>query len=463
MKFIIGNSAVNELDKSKFLGFTIDADQFEGDYHTSCLEELNNEKVINLCRELRPATIRIGGSGIEKMYFLDKDPEGNKPLPENFHFSMDKEKCDALGEFCKKVGAELMLSFPVKYGDVENATRFADYFINVRKDQVPFLEFGNEPDWGWGELVTTYPEKVRKFYEAMTPLFPGKQWIAGYGGRNFPGGVCSPDNTEYMNLLKECGDFIDIFSAHYYVTSSRKPYASLELMMGEFGANIENSRINDLRGLFELFGLNKQVAINEFNSFANKGLEGVSTTMAAATWLADFIGNLAKSGAYVNNIQCGFAKHHGDQPFWRYSMIDTRDGQCRVKPHYYAFYLWSRMMGSKVLPVYAPPSHPVTVHATLSEENADEVCILVVNKDLKDSVDVCVRVLDRCIDRSIQTYELCAESPTSEFAGINGITVNEDGIMNKIMPLEEGTIFEGSINVSVKPCSVKLIKAVMKK
>lgn len=190
------NQTIRELDRTKFLGFTLDADQFEGDHKTSCMWELTHPTIINLCKELKPATIRIGGSGIEHLQFTDHDPDGKMPLKEGMKYSVDKAKCDALGELCKATGAGLMLSFPVQLGDVDNATRFVDYFVNQRKDHVPFLEFGNEPDWGWKQPEgKTYPEKVRTFHEAMAPLFPGKEWIAGYGGRSFPAGACNPDTT----------------------------------------------------------------------------------------------------------------------------------------------------------------------------------------------------------------------------------------------------------------------------
>lgn len=60
----------------------------------------------------------------------------------------------------------------MRYGDIDSARRLARYFIHERQDPVPFLEFANEPDWGWEEDLPSYPDQALRFHKELAPLFP---------------------------------------------------------------------------------------------------------------------------------------------------------------------------------------------------------------------------------------------------------------------------------------------------
>jgi hypothetical protein len=456
LKAYVSMSIIQRLDPSCFLGFTIDADQFEGDEQQSCFRDLTDPVIRNLCAELRPATIRIGGAGIDRLYFSPTD----EVVHDADRFTIHKDTCDALIDFCASVEASLMLSFPVRNGDIEHAIRFVDYFVRQRRVAVPFLEFANEPDWGWKGCTETYPALVEAFYAAMAPRFPGKQWIAGYGGRSFPFGICYPDSAQYMRFIERCGALIDVFSAHYYVDSSNAPTSSLALLLQPGATDIEWARIRELRMLLDLAGLgSRRIAINEFNTFASQGLENVSNTMAAALWTADFIGNLARSGAYANNLQCGFGRQHGRQRFWRYAMIDTRGAAPVVNPHYYAFYLWSRFMGRCVLPVMLPARTPlpVSIHVT-TDDAGTSLQVMLINKDVKEAYTIELAGIERALPDGYEVYELRAPAVDSRQAAINGCTVQEDGKLPHLKPRHVQHA-HGVLRYTLRPASVVVLRS----
>jgi len=446
---------IAKTDPKRFLGFCIDADQFEDAEQESCLWELKSPVVQNLCRELAPATIRLGGSGIERIEFVENQSAPHK-MSDPHHFLFDHEKADAVGEFCRATNADLMLSIPIRDGDVENAIRMADYFIHERKDPVPFIEMGNEPDWGWGASGKLYTERVTAFYEAMKERFPDQKWIGGYGGRSYPFGICHPDSDAYREFVAACGSMIDIFSTHYYTCSANRDYSSVDFMLDRWATDIKANRVNELNRILHHAGLGqKEITINEFNTFASQGIDGVSNAMPAAVWLADIVGNMAKAGSPINNIQCGFGRKHGHYEFWRYAMIDTSDHQIRINPHFYAFYLWSRMMGNEHLLSYGANTHPVTCHATRRDGC---LRIMLINKDPDESheVELQIAALPASALRNFEIYSLNSEANPNNAASINGAGVDATGCMAAVPP-QAHTVEQDTLSVSVPACSVLVV------
>ena len=448
------NRIIARTDPRRFLGFCIDADQFEGDAHESCMWEMDNPVVRTLCKELAPATVRLGGAGIERIEFVDDETATPTPR-DSYNFVFGTKKADSFGEFCKEIGADIMLSIPIKNGDVDNARRFAEYFVHQRRDAVPFVEMGNEPDWCWSHGNDDFVERVRRFHEVLAPRFPGQAWIGGYGGRSYPFGVCNPDSAPYMRFIEECGDIVDLFSVHYYACSANRPYSTKEYLLDQYGADIAFTRLNELKRLMKQYGHDaKGITVNEFNTFASQGIDGISNSMMAAVWLADIVGNMAEAGSAVNNIQCGFGRTHGRYQFWRYAMIDTQGHAIRVNPHYYAFYLWSRMMGNEHLFCCRQRTHPVNCHATRRE---GAVTIMLTNKDLHagHEVEVDLSPMSALVNRC-ELFTIQGDAPESRDAAINGVSVDEQGSMGSAPP-EALPVHDGRIRVALAPCTVSLV------
>jgi hypothetical protein len=182
--------------------------------------------------------------------------------------------------------------------------------------------------------------------------------------------------------------------------------------------------------------------------------------MSAALWTADFIGNLARSGAYANNIQCGFGRQHGKLNFWRYAMIDSRDDSPAVNPHYYAFYLWSRLMSRCVLPVMipSPVPVPVAIHVT-TDDRGRSLQVMLINKDLKRAYNIELSCIEQAmIDDVFEAYELCASTPDSRQAAINGCAVQENGEMLRLEPLSVQST-HGVLRYALQPASVVVLRS----
>lgn len=366
------------IQRDNFLGFTLDIDQFGGSDEESCISDFRRPELVALFAEVRPASIRIGGGGIEHTTYTADGSPGEDVC--GGPVQLTPGKLQALVEFTKAVSSRLILSCPMRSDRaLADSHAIFSYAIRDLKAPVAALEMSNEPDWGWNSAMTEYGARTLKWHAALAPEFPGLPWLAGFGGRSFPSGICMPDSVPYLEFMEQAGHVIDILTSHYYVTSSRRPYASAELLMLPASADILVGRVHEQRLVQTVAGLRKPVSINEFNSFAFKGKEAVSNRVAAALWLADFIGSLVKAGTVWNCLQCGFGKQHGEQPFWRYALVDTRGPQLVIAPHYWAFLLWQRFMFTEIIAVARQPHPAIAVHASRSSETG-QLRLLLINK-----------------------------------------------------------------------------------
>lgn len=363
---------ISQRENERFLGFTIDADQLRGDSEMSCLSELNNEALIILLKELRPATVRLGGTGID---YTCVSKRSDDPLPPGkYYVCLDSRKCDAISDFCRGVGASLVLGLPTMQNNGNEALEMARYFAERFTGLVTYFELGNEPEL-WPNRGVDYVSKVITLSDSLKKEFPKIGIIAGY--------KWLIPYTKVMELVEKTAGSVDVYSSHFYACSSVSKNANTPFLLDECSTNVCHSGLAKAKFFIDTHSPNSTVGCTEFNTFSSKGVDGLSNAGDAALWTADFIGSLFQHGCSINHLQCGFARQHGKQPFWQYAMIDTRHG-IRINPHYYSFLFWNRFMGTKLYSVLCNEPRWISAYATSSDGasiGTGNVRIMIINKN----------------------------------------------------------------------------------
>jgi hypothetical protein len=186
------------------------------------------------------------------------------------------------------------------------------------------------------------------------------------------------------------------------------------------------------------------VRMTEANSIYWGGKPGVSDTLAAAVWGADFMFQLAEAGWQGVNF-------HGGSRGMVYSPIALgTDGAATARPLYQGMLFFAEAMAARMLPVRLSPRTGLRGYAMRGPAGGLRVAIT--NKSLTDSA----RVMIAADADKPALLRLTGPDPAATAVAI-GDQVAARGNRDWRRPLEAAETKEAAFTVAVAPCSAVLI------
>ena len=156
-------------------------------------------------------------TGITIFRFPGGDAPGYHWETTTFDFRTDRPhmfpmaKYDNVVDYCKVVGAQLVIQINLESGTPEEAAEWVRYTNKELGFYVKYWELGNEPYGDWDKSHRTaeeYAEDLKVYSEAMKAVDPTIKLGAAYSG----------DYFKYWDktVLSKAGEYIDFVSYHWY-------------------------------------------------------------------------------------------------------------------------------------------------------------------------------------------------------------------------------------------------------
>jgi hypothetical protein len=408
-----------------------------------------NTSLIAFLTTLSPSGIlRIGGNSSDFSHWAP-DKGAVQPPPQGtpvdqFVVAPQKQsrittaEIDDLAAFSKKLGWKVIYGLNLTTGSPAEGADEALYVVNALGSQLVAIQIGNEPDLnhlgmrpaGWNfdiyfDQWSSMANAVRQRAPAVTFAGPDTagmgKWVPELAAKaanqlvmltthNYPGGSSLAPNATIDNLLRP------------------KPASVERLEKVAFAA--KQARI--------------PVRMSECNSFSHGGKAGVSDTLAAALWAAEYMLVVAGSGFAGVNF------HTGQSP---YSAIHLNsDGNLVARPLFYGMLFAQQFAGAQFC--QSDFSQSGTNSSVFAATKGNRTLIALFNKDKSP---VSFQVNSGHQGKSGRVWRL-AGPDVAATSGVTlaGSTVGSDG---SFRPTDNETVTaaDGKFTVSLPPYSAALI------
>lgn len=363
----------------------------------------DNEQLIQLFRRLNPqGVLRIGGNTSDAAVwsgYRGALPEARSRMhgPDgNSAFVLKPESLHTLGGFLEATGWRLVFGVNLRIGIPEMAVELARAVRRAVADRLLAIQIGNEPN----DLEPRYPYAA---YDAAREPYAQALRAAG-----LPlGGPDTGANTDWvLHYAKEHGGESVLLSRHYYRDAAS--HGSITDMLSgdaEFLADV--TRIVQAGAARRL-----PFRLTEANSYYDGGRDGVSNVFAAALWGCDFMLSAAQRGAEgihfhggtLQSVETSLGRaakvaSAGGSLFDRRRAVSSHyapiagdlETGFQPQPLYYGMQLAQRFAGAQF--VGGRLNAAGANLAAYAARRADELLIVLVNKDMSRDAEVSVRGL----------------------------------------------------------------------
>ena len=391
-----------------------------------------NQAYVRLVRQLGgQGVIRVGGNTSD---FSSYEANGQaKSLPKGT--VTNEANLRELRSFLDATGWRLIWGLNLGSDQIGNAVEQARAVAGIMGDKLIALEIGNEPDLfpnqnhrPQGYDFALWLSDYRRYKAAIRAVLPR----AAFAGPDLAGTV------DWMEQFARQDSDIALLTAHHYITGQANPAATLETMLAP------NLRYRAALARFQAAAkaAGKPWRMCETASFSGGGKDGVSNTFAAALWALDYLLELAAYGCAGVNMETG-VNHLG----WisHYSPIgDDLKGNYTAAPEYYGLQAFAQMPKGELLAVDCKAGGiNLAAHAT---RRGNQLCVAVINKDLKQDADVSLAAAGRMI-RISDRMRLQAPS----------ITEKSDISLRRDMAKDTVRMMESTLRFSVPAASAMLV------
>jgi hypothetical protein len=379
-----------------FIGFSFEFQAVRA--YTGANPHAINPVLVRLIRNLAPGQtpiLRIGGNSTDGSWW---PAPGVTPSP-GINYTLTRSWLATTRMLAADAGARLILGLNLKLGSRGEIAAEARAFTKGIGDRlIDAFEIGNEP-----ELYPIVPYYYRQPGEV--PVYPRPR---GYGFRAYTREISTFTKVLRGNPLAGPATGQSPWLAHLpklfaaapdlkVVTYHRYPLIRCFTKPGDPGypsiPNLLSLRASRglLRGASEAIALAHRLGalfrVDELNSVACRGQEGVSDTFASALWVLDTLFVLSRAGVDGVNIHT-----------WRGSDGKLFDMHYRhhrwvgsVQPEYYGMLMFARAAppGSRLEPVTQSSAGRVRAWAVLAPGGSQRVVLI--NDDLRGARWVIVR------------------------------------------------------------------------
>ncbi|XP_077534533.1 heparanase [Haemaphysalis longicornis] len=347
--FSVDLGAPAHIVDDKFVSFNLDSALFQRSWEWLELE-LENPRLVALCRALAPSLLRMGGSTSNLLLFNEKnrstpDPvrdwQNNVLFPEHKGpLIMHGDDWIRLNRFIKDIGWELLFSLNGlnrRSGawDSSNAVRLLRF-----SDQLKF-----RVHWQLGSgLETTglvHPDELARDYGALRHLllfWPAKGKLVGPDIRD-----TSAEALSFLDgFIEDAYKSVDAVTFHYH--HYEQPTGTVSDLLNPTTLSGLSSSIQQMWAVLKRNGLRKSLWITEAASAAGDGLLAISDTYASSLVWLDTLGTAARQGVSV---------------VFRQDLVQGHNrllaDEFRPLPDYWVSLVHKRLVGARVLQLRVHP------------------------------------------------------------------------------------------------------------
>jgi hypothetical protein len=327
-----------------------------------------NTVLQNMIKLLGTGILRIGGNSVENSVFTF-----NKRNKRTGQDTITADDIDRVFSFANKTGWKVIFGLNLGKFDPKLAAIETQYAWKY-KSQIHSFEIGNEPNhfinhqtrdssWGYPEFKTEFETYIKTISDLVPDaLFSGPATASKY-------------NPWFVNFANDESNKVCLLSHHHYPMSPQKGSVSMILSKKLM------STISDLfNNLVKISAdHNKRFRLAECNSVYNGGLAGVSNSFASALWGADFMFNLAQSGAVGINFHTGATN--------AYTPISFAKGIYTAKPLFYGMMLFRLGGKGNLLPLKVSDTL-ANIRCYAVRDSLGEVILTIINKDTLSSYNI---------------------------------------------------------------------------
>jgi hypothetical protein len=395
MTIQVGGTAVGRPVAPGFVGMSVEFPAVRT--YTGLDPNAINPVFVQLIRNLAPGedpVVRIGGNSTDATWL---PAPGVHPTP-GIHNTITKRWLAIIRNLAEETKARLILGLNLKLNSAsEIAAEAHAYLTGIGAQHIEAFEIGNEP-----ELYTVNPWYTTPSGKGIFSRGPGFNFkvyareVAQYAGE-LKGDPLAGPATGSLPWLSKLPKLFSVEPALKVVTYHTYPLIKCFTAPG----NPRYPSIPDLLALSSsrdlLNGAASEIAyahahgatfrVDELNTVACKGAQGVSDTFAAALWALDTLFSMARSGVDGVNI------HTLPEAFYRlFTFTDTNGHwQATVKPEYYGLVMFNQAAppGSRLLPV--TPSATPDLRAWATRASDGEIRVVLINDSSTTSHEVLVQ------------------------------------------------------------------------
>jgi hypothetical protein len=398
-----------------------------------------NVHLVNLYRTLSPhGLVRIGGNVSDHAQFVsDGTPAARSEKDVTI---INQAVLDDLGKFLRATGWKAMWGLNLATDSKTAAVREAQAVRAALGDRLQSFEIGNEVDLHPGaKHYTNYFAAYQEYKTAIRRALPD----AVFSGPDVA------NNTQWaIDFAATEAKDMKLLTHHYYRTGAMRPDATIATLLAPDLA--WEKTLQKLQAANARYGV--PFRINEVNSFYGGGKAGVSDTFASALWCLDYLFLLAAHGGNGVNLetdvnQLGWVSHYS--PIFR-----DATGQLIARPEYYGMLAFALAGNGDLIQLTASQTDiNLRAYAT---KNADEVWVVLVNKDLARAANVEISLPENHSTAAI--YRLTAPAITSrDQVTLGGAAVSPEGAWTPA-ETEKAVVKNGVAFLTVPSASAALVR-----
>lgn len=407
----------------------------------------------HLAKALAPAYLRVGGTESDHVYYSVESAQVQAP-PEGYELSLGRERWNALADFSKDAGFDLIFTVNAGPGprgsDQEWRPNNAETLVRYareRGDEVAVWELGNEVNGYWfihgmkhQPDGAQYARDLTAFNTMVKRHYPESK-VAGPGSVFFP--VVGPPMDWKFGVLEEFlrdgGAAADVITWHYYPQQSRRcpiatRRASTERLLEPAHLDEVRRWSAHVRQLRDRHAPNAEVWLGETGHAQCGGEPELSDRYVAGLWWLDQLGSQAKDGQNVVVRQTLVGADYG--------MLNRET--LEPNPDYFNSLLWKQLMGSRVLDLKVRGNNPhLRAYAHCRKDSADGASLLLINTHQSQSVSV--GLPDHAA--AVVEYALSAATLTSRELLLNGEPLRSSGGALPSLQGESRTLTDGRLDL----------------
>ncbi|HEX3626712.1 MAG TPA: hypothetical protein VH280_14970 [Verrucomicrobiae bacterium] len=325
-----------------------------------------NAALIALFDQLGIKSLRVGGNTADRPSI---------PVP-------NEADADSLFAFAKVAGVKVIYTLRLDEGNLDAATRMANYLIRHYRNELAGFAIGNEPN----VFSKTYPPYLAEWKRYAAQITAP----ANSPEAKFCGPSTSPGHERWA------ADFANEFGNRgplAFVAQHDYPGGDARRATNAAAArdNILSPAIDEHYAKFAarfvpaILSNGLPYRLEEANSFYDGGAKDVSDTFASALWALDYQWWWAEHQASGINFHTGdkVATSETNKPC-RYAVFWTVPGGYNVHPIGYALKMFSLAAHGSLLPVSIEDSD-LNLRAYAATSGKNEVCLTLINREHGDS------------------------------------------------------------------------------